>query len=186
MAVRRLDGSDFGGKQALLLGLDRPLKADYRIIVLLPAGEVIFLRTAVAARAHVDVIVNVPQAVPDHGIDEFAIAQAISGAGLGQQIGGQGHVFGPAGDDQMGVAGLDRLSGHHHGFQAGTADLVDGRRADGRGQTGPDRGLPCHVLTKTGADHVAEDHLVDLIGGNVCAPNGRPDDRASQRRRRDL
>ena len=183
LAVWDLDGNDFRGEQALLLGLDRPLKARYRVIVLLLAGEVIFLRAEVAAGAHVDIVVNVPQAILNHGIDEFAIAQAISATGLGQQVGGQGHVFGPAGDDQFGVADLDRLSGQHDRFEAGTADLVDGRGADRRSQAGAERGLTCHVLAKTGADHVAEDHFVDLVRGDVCALNGRLDGRAAQRRR---
>ena len=39
-AAGNFDGRDFLGEQALLLGLDRPLKTGHREIVLLLAGEV--------------------------------------------------------------------------------------------------------------------------------------------------
>ena len=42
------------------------------------------------------------------------------------------------------------------------------------GKTGADRRLPGHVLTEAGAEHVAEDHLVDVLGGNVGALEARP------------
>ena len=86
----------------------------------------------------------------------------------------------------LGVAALDRLGGQHHRFEAGTADLVDRGRAHGRGKTGADGGLAGHVLAQAGAEHVAEDHFVDLIGRNVGPSDGGLDGRAAQGGCRDL
>ena len=115
------------------------------------------------------VVVHVPQAVADHGVDQFAVAQAIAGAGLGQQVGGGRHVLRAAGHDHCGLAALDGLRGQHHRFQTRAAHLVDRGGADGDGQAGADGRLPGDVLAQARADHVAEDHFIDLVGRHAAA-----------------
>src|ERR1700693_3169019 len=50
--------------------------------ILLFAGDAVFFSDEFAGHAHVEVFVGVPQAVVNHGVDEFAVADAIAGASL--------------------------------------------------------------------------------------------------------
>src|SRR5262249_1769175 len=49
------------------------------------------------------------------------------------------------------------------------ADLVDGERGDGHGHSGLDRRLPRRDLALPGLQHLADDHVIDLLG-----PDPRP------------
>ena len=53
-------------------------------------------------------------------------------------------------------------------------------------ETGADGGLAGDVLPQAGPDHVAENHLIDLVRGQARAAQRFLDRHASQGRRRDL
>jgi hypothetical protein len=76
---------------------------------------------------------------------------------------GLAHALLAAGDDDLGVAAQHRLHGQMHGAQAAAADLVDGHGRHLVRQPGVERGLPRRVLADAGGEHLAEDHLVDLL-----------------------
>jgi len=184
MASRDLHGDNLCGKSALLLRLQGPPVAGDRVIVLLAPREAAFGSAAVRQDAHGKTTVRVPEAVPEHAVDQLGVAHAISAAGLGQQIGRGRHVFRAAGHDHVCVAALDGLGGEHHGLQPRAADLVDRGRPHARGNAGRHCGLPGHVLAQPGAEDVPQDHLVDLLRAHARPIQGSAHDRAPQLRGR--
>ena len=145
---RDFDRHDLGLEDA---GGDRlagaGVASDGEIVLLRPA-EVVLLGTELAAGSHVLAAVHVPQAVQDHGVKKFSVAESIAFAGLGEQVGRAAHALHAAGHDQRRVAGANRLVGEHDGFQARAADLVDRERPDGIGQAGENRRLAGWVLAQ--------------------------------------
>src|ERR1700733_14829153 len=101
-----------------------------RVEILLLAGDAMLLGNVFSGDAHVVVVVDLPQPVVNHGIDDQRITHAEAAAPLGEEIGCVGHGFHATGDHDLRVAGLDSLHGQTHRLQPGTADLVDGHGAD--------------------------------------------------------
>ncbi len=149
-------------------------------IVLFLPGDSLLGGAAIAERAHVQVVVDVPQAVLDNRVQQFAVSQAIARPGLGQEVRRCRHVFRAAGDYHAGVAALDRLGGQHYGFHAGAADLVDRCRSHRRGQPGGDGGLAGDVLPQARPHDVAENHFIDLVRGQARAAQGFSDRHTSK------
>jgi len=87
-------------------------------------------------------------------------------------IGRVGHRLLAAGDDDLTVAGLDRLRGEHHGLESGPAHLVDGERRDGGGDPGLDGRLTRRRLPDAALDHVAHDHFFYVASADSCAFDG--------------
>ena len=77
--------------------------------ILIFAADVIFLRHHLGSGAHVEFVIDVPQPVVDHGVDQVSVAHAVAGTGLLKQVGRVGHRLHAAGNDDVGVAGLNRL-----------------------------------------------------------------------------
>ena len=98
----------------------------------------------------------------------------------------QAHVLLAAGDDDLGVAVAHRLRGEHHRLQAGAADGVDGERRHGHRQAALDDGLARRVLAGPGGEHLAEDHLADLLAGEPGALEQLDHNRGAQIGRRGL
>ena len=135
-----------------------------RELVLLLAGDAVFLRDVLAGDAHVVVVVNIPQAIVHHGVDDLRIAQTISFARLRQKIRGVGHRFHTAGDDDGTVFRLDRLCRECDCFESGATNLVDGHGTHFRRQSAENCGLTRGILSQPGRDHVAHDAFVHLLG----------------------
>ena len=133
-----------------------------REFVLLFARDAVFFGYVLAGDAHVVVVVNVPQAIVDHGVDELRVAQTVSLAGLRQQIGSIGHRFHPAGNDDRAVTGLYRLRRERDGFQSRAADLVDCHGTCCGRESAEDCSLARRILAESGGDDVAHDALIDL------------------------
>ena len=83
-------------------------------------------------------------------------------AGAGDDVGGLAHGFGAAGDDHIGITGLDGLGGQSYAFQTGTADFIDGGGGDFLGDPGVDGHLAGHVLAKSRGQNIAEDDFIHL------------------------
>ena len=88
--------------------------------------DAVLLRDVLGRRAHVVLVVDVPQAVGDHRVDQLPVAHAVALARVQQHVRRGAHVLLAAGDDDLGVAAAHRLRRQHHGLQARAADLVDG------------------------------------------------------------
>ena len=136
------------------------------------AGEVLFAGALVAARAHVDVVVRIPEAVVDHEVDGGLVAHAHTGSGGGESIGGVGHGFHATGDDDVSIAAFDGLRGHHDGFHAGAADFVDGGAGYAVGDSGAFGGLSGRGLAESAAEDVAHEDFIDLVGFYVSGFEG--------------
>ena len=90
----------------------------YRKLVLLLARDAVLLGNVLAGDPHVVVVVNIPQAVADHGIDYLRVAETESFARLRQKIRGVGHRLHAAGYNYCAIAGFDSLLGKRDGFQS--------------------------------------------------------------------
>ena len=143
--------------------------------ILLFAGDVVFVCDELGGLTHVEVVVDVPEAVVDHGVDGDSVAHAEAAARLREQVGGVGHRFHAAGDDDVGVAGLDGLRGERDGAKARSADHVDGDGADLGREATEDRGLARGILSEARGDDVAHDALVDLAGLELRSLDGFAD-----------
>jgi hypothetical protein len=137
--------------------------------VLLVAGDLILLGEILGGDAHVIAVEDVGQAVLDHRVDQLDVAHLGAAAKI-LGVGGKAHALLAAGDDDGGVAGLDRLGGERDGAQARAADLVDAPGRDLLGHAGRHRRLARRILALGGGQHLAEDHLRHLLGATpACA-----------------
>jgi hypothetical protein len=86
-------------------------------LVLLVARDALGLLAAVrlGGGAHGHVVELVPQAVVHHRVDDLLVADAVAAPGTGEQVGGVGHGLHAAGDDDVGLAGLDHQVGQVDG-----------------------------------------------------------------------
>ena len=119
------------------------------------------LRDVLRGGAHVIAVEGVPQAVLDHGVDQFDVAHLHAAA---QMLAVRRHAHGllAARHHDLAVAIEDGLIAERHGAQAGAAELVHppGRALDRN--AGGDGGLPRRVLALAGGEDLPEDDLGDL------------------------
>src|SRR5699024_2283228 len=94
--------------------------------VQLLAGDAPHVADVLSGGAHVVVVISVPQAVLDHGVDDLLIAHAGAPALSGQRIGSSGHVLSAAGHDDIGVAGQDGAGTLNDGLHTGAAHHAHG------------------------------------------------------------
>ena len=105
--LRDLDRDDLTRELAVGLRLASAAVRFGGVGVLLFAAHLLFARAQLGAAPHVHVAVGVPEPVQDHGVQNLAVAEAHPLAGLGQEVGGEGHRLHPARHDQVGLAGPD-------------------------------------------------------------------------------
>ena len=120
-------------EQALLLGLDGAaggLDARTRPG---PRGGCPGCGALLGADAHVDVVVDVPQAVEDHRVLELDVAHASAAAHGVADVGRVGHGLHAARHHHVGVTERDGLRAGDDGLEARAADLVEGGGGDGVG-----------------------------------------------------
>src|SRR6185312_2620824 len=101
------DGDDFGVEAAFAPGGGGFAVRVERVGVLLAARDVVFGCDVFAGDAHMVVVVDVPKAIVNHGIDCCGVAEAEALAGLGQEVGRVAHGFHASGDYDVRVVGLD-------------------------------------------------------------------------------
>ena len=136
------------------------------------------------ADSHVDVLVRVPQAVLDHGIDEDCVAHPVTRARALEKVRRVGHRLHPARHGELVFARDDRVGGVHDGPHARAADLVEGDARDGLGNTRAERGLPRRGLADARLEHVSHDHLLDVRRRDSRLLERAADGRGPERRRR--
>ena len=103
------------------------------------------------------------QAVMDQAVNPLAVAQLGAGAAVGEDMRSAAHVLLATGDHHVRLPALDRLGGEVQGFQAGTADVVNGDRRYGVGQPAANSRLTGRVLPGSRGQHLAEDHLIHAL-----------------------
>ena len=115
------------------------------------------------------VVISVPQAVLNHGVDQLLVAHASAPAGVHGSVGSSAHVFGTAADNDVGIAGQDGASAFDDGFHTGTANHTDGVSGNGIGDASLDGDLACDVLALSSGQDAAEHQLVNILGSDVGA-----------------
>ena len=140
-------------------------------LILFGARDVVLLGDVLGRDAHVVLVVDVPQAVDDHGVDQLGVAHAEAVARIGQHVRRGAHVFLAAGDDDVGVAALDGLGRQVGRLQAAAANFADGKRRHHVWQAGLDDGLARRVLAGAGGEHLAHDDFID--GGRIDTDPGQ-------------
>jgi hypothetical protein len=160
LPLRHGDGNDLGVELAgLHRGAGAPVALDGEGVLLL-AGDVELPRDELAGVAHVVVVVDVPETVEDHPVEQLSVPEPLPGARLGQVVGRVGHRLHAAGHDDLGVAGPDGLRRERDRLEAGPADLVHRHRGNRHAEAGPDRGLAGRILPAGGLEDLAHQNLV--------------------------
>nr|AAG30261.1 unknown [Ectothiorhodospira shaposhnikovii] len=169
----------------LLGGLGPLLGLGGKGVLLIPANPEL-AGDVLGGGAHVIIIEGTPQAILDHGIHHLPVAHLGSLTGARQDMGRGTHVFLASGDHHVGIAAQDRLPGQMNRLETTAADLIDGH---GRGRirdTGLHGGLTGGILAHAGLQHLPEDDLVHLLGGQAGASQQRLHDHGPQGRGRNL
>jgi hypothetical protein len=109
--------------------------------VLLLARDAVLLGDVLRGDAHVVLVVDVPQAVDDHRVDQLPVAHALAVARVRQHVRRHAHALLAPGDHDLRVAVADGLRREHHGLEARAAHLVDGHRRHRVRQAALDDGL---------------------------------------------
>ena len=130
------------------------------------------------ALAHVDVLEAAHQTVGEHRVEQRAVAHPVSGPRVLQEIRRAGHRLHARGDHDVGVAGLDHEVGEVDGIDARETRLVEPDRRDVERDPGLHRGLARRHLARARLDHLADVHVVDLVGAHP-APGERGLDRVA-------
>ena len=168
-----LEAAGLHSGNSLLLGVVAEL-------VQLLAGDAPDVADVLSGGAHVVVVVSVPQAVLDHGVDQLLLAHTSAPAGLGDGVGSSGHVLGAAAHDQVSIASLDGAGTLDDGLQAGAADHADGVGGNLQGHTGLDHALTSHVLALSSRQDVTEHDLVQPLALDVTALQSLGDHSSAQ------
>ncbi len=113
-----LHGNDLRLEAAFLDGGQRLAMRVQGELILLLALDAILLGNILTRDPHVVVVVNIPQPIVHHGVDDLRVAQAVSLARLRQQVGSVGHGFHAARDHDRTISCLHRLRRKGHRFQS--------------------------------------------------------------------
>ena len=125
--------------------------------------------------AHMVVVEGAHQAVLQHRVFHFPVAHALAIARILQHVRRYTHVLLTAGDDDVGVAALDRLGRQMDRLEAAAAQLVDRHRRAFLRNPGFHRRLARRVLTGTGGQYLPHDDFVDLAGIDIVTLEQRLD-----------
>ena len=152
--VLELAGGD-GGVRALLRA-----HGDF---VLRLARDFVLLGEVLGGDAHVLLAEGVAEEVED-AVFEDAVAHPVAVAALADVVRHHRHVLGAAGDDDLGIAGLDVARRGVDRFQAAAADAVDGDGGRLDRHAGLDGGVARDIAVFHHLTDAAEDDVVHLFG----------------------
>src|SRR5690242_14840367 len=159
--------------------------------ILLFTRNFVFLRNQLRSHTHVKVFVNIPKSIVNHGIKDFAIADAITGSCAWKQIWTIGHRFHSTGNHGAAFAEHDALRRQRDGLESRAADFVNGHGGGARSDAASYSGLPRRILAQACLYHVAHDDFVYRVRLNpraVCdfGDHSRPKLGGRKRRQRAL
>ena len=127
------------------------------------AGHLELLGDLGGLRGHLLARERVGEPVVGHGVERLDVAHAEPEARLGEQVGRPRHRLHAARHREVEIARAHGLIDDADGPQARGADLVDGLRGDLLGDPGLDLGLAGRDLPLAGLQHLAHDHVLDLV-----------------------
>ncbi len=180
LALRDLDRGDLGLEEAVLLGRGRTLVGLGTDLVLGRTSQAEAGVVLLGGLTHRNVLVRVGQAVVRHRVEHLDGAVLVALAGLREQVRGVRHGLLAAGDDDVELTGADQLVGQGDGVEPGEAHLVDGERGDVHRDAGLDRCLAGRDLPRPGLQHLAHDHVLDLVAADAGPVQRRLDGEAAE------
>src|SRR6476620_11297928 len=176
LALRDRDRHDLVVEEAVLPRLRGELVAARGVLVLLVPGELqVALVGLLGQQAHRLVGEGVPQPVEGHVVAHAHVAVLEPLAALLEQVRGVGHGLLPTGHDDLELAGADELVGQGDRVEAGQADLVDGQRRDAHRDARLGGRLAGRDLAGARLQHLAHDHVVDLVAADAGLVQGALD-----------
>ena len=131
--------------------------------VLHGAVYAVFLGHVFGGDTHVVLVVDVPQAVHDHGVHHLPVTHALAVARAVEHVRRSAHVFLSTGNHNFAVARGHRLRSQHDGFETRAANSVDGQAGNSVRETGLDDRLARRVLADTSGQHLTHDDFTDLL-----------------------
>jgi hypothetical protein len=186
LTLRHGHRDDFVVEQPVLPRGQGPLVGPRGVGVLLLAREVALLAVEVGRVAHPAQVERAEQRVVRGRVHDLVVAIPVPGPRTGQQVRALRHRLHPTGDDHVELPEADQLICHGDRVEPGQADLV--HRQGGHAHSDPalDRGLTGRDLARAGLDHVAHDHVVDLVAADPGALQGRRDRERAEVHRREV
>ena len=177
--VELADRHDLVREPALVRRGDRALVGAQRPGVLVLARDPELARDERRLLDHVPAVEARDQPVVGHQIEQRAVAEPVAEPRLLEDVGRVRHRLHAARHDDAVVAGADHQVGDLDGPHAGGADLVDRVGGHLDRQSRPDRSLPRGRLAGAALEHLAHDHVLDLVVAHIDAVERRADrDRA--------
>ncbi len=137
-------------------------------------GQVALRADILRRDAHMAIVKRIPQAIPDHRIDQLPIPHAVAKARLLQEVGCTAHTLHPTGHDNLSVAQLDGLCCQHDRFEAAATHFVNRHCRNSHRQLCMNSCLASRILPQAGLEHIAHDHLFHLAGFEVSPLQGCP------------
>jgi hypothetical protein len=171
---------DLLGEVTVLLGGGGALVAERGELVLLLAGDAQRGAAALGGLAHRDAVPRVGEPVERHVVADRHVAE-LGALPLVDQVRRVGHRLHAAGHHDVELAGPDQLVGQRDRVEPGETHLVDRDGRRGHRDAGHDRGLPGGDLAGAGLQHLAHDHVLDLVGADAAALEGGLDRVAAER-----
>ena len=142
-----------------------------RELVLLLPRDAVFLGYQLARNAHVIIFVNVPQAVRDHRIENFLIAQPKPASRALQQVGTVRHGLHPARNHHFRLAKLNRLRRQRYRFQSRSANFIDRHCRNARIEPTAQRRLPRRILSQPSLHHITHYRFVYYVRLDARSPH---------------
>ncbi len=135
---------------------------------------------ALGAETHQARVERAPEAVGDDRVTQLGVAVAETAAGPVGEVRRVGHRLHAAGHDDVGVAHRHHLMREVDRVEARQADLVDVDRRDVHRDAGLAGSLASRYLTGAGHQHLAHDHVIDVLGSDAGPREGLGDRDAAE------
>jgi hypothetical protein len=126
------------------------------------AGHAEFVGDELRRLTHGPILEGTPESVDDERVAEHGVAVAQLMGTAVDQVRRAAHALDAAANEQMAVAGTDRLCREHDRLDARAADFVDRGRADRFGHAASNGALARNILAESGRHDVPDQDFVDL------------------------
>ena len=115
-------------------------------------------------KPHRALVERAGQAIEHHGVDDLLVADAVTGASAGQEVGGVGHGLHAARNDDVGFAGADHEIRQVDGLEPREAHLVDRRGVNRHRHAALHCGLARGDLALSRENDLTHEYRVDRRG----------------------
>ena len=160
---------DFPGEAAIFIGAPCPLGRRHGKSILGRTAETVPGHALLGENTHrLAAFIGIFEPVKRHMVKQLRCAVFDAFARM-HQMRRIAHALHAAGDHDLGAAGFQGVMREHHGPHTGTAHLRQRHRADRLRQTGFQHRLARRRLTLTRHQAVADQGLIDQVGGNAGA-----------------